>query len=431
MSGLRARRAVPWLAALLLAMAGAPVHGARLPAPLDSMTLDARAKYFGALSLLPEQDLQRRISGTPAYDDNLDLRLMLQGTAGPLSWQADLSTTLVRGDSLTLPAFDTPLDQTALNDRRRALDLAWELDSGPNHTLVQRFDRLSLRYRRGPWRVTAGRQAVTWGNGLVFQPLDLFNPFAPTTVDQDYKTGDDLLHVERSLAAGGSVQALAVLRRDAEGERSTDAGSYAAKWHRFVGRGELELVAARHYRDDVFGAALRFPVGGALIRADLAATRLDMDGGWSVSGIVNADYSLLAGGRNVYLFAEYFHNDFGVADLPADPQAYPEALTVRLGRGELFNLMRDYLALGGSLEWHPLWTQSATFIGNLHDGSVLLQMQVSHEPGDHQRFEVGVVAPLGGVGDEFGGVPAGAPAGSTTLTVGGGTRLYLRWGYYF
>lgn len=421
-------RAVLWAGGAWAVLSGGPA------AAIDAVEFDARLKAFGILSLLPEEDLQRHSTGTPAFDDNLDLRLLFAGGEGGWSWQADLTTTLVQGDSLTLPAFDTPLDQTALNDDRRALDLAWSLDSGPNHQLVQRFDRLAVRYQNGPWRVTAGRQAVSWGNGLVFQPLDLFNPFAPTTVDQDYKTGDDILLLERSLQGGGSVQALAVLRRDEDGDRSADADSFGGKWHRFAGRGEIELLAARHYQDDVLAAALRFPVGGALIRSDLVATRVEADDDWVFSAIVNADYSIVAGGRNVYLFGEYFHNGFGVRELPLNPLDYPEPLARRLARGEVFNLMRDYLALGGSVEWHPLWSQTATLIGNLHDGSTLLQTQVSHDPGDHQRLDLGVVVPLGSAGDEFGGVPTGIPAADgsdTILTAGGGTRLYLRWAYYF
>ncbi len=405
-------------AALLLCGAGA--HG---------LELDARVKYFATLTALPEEDLQRRQSGTPAFDDNVDLRLLLRQDAGTFRLLVDHSTTLLRGDALTGGAASgsgITLDQTVLGDQRRALDLTWSLEDGDHHRLLHRFDRLAVEYRQGPWGVTVGRQALSWGNGLVFQPLDLFNPFAPTTVDQDYKAGDDLLLVERALAGGGNLQLLAVARRDDDEDLTAGAGSLAGKWHRFVGQGELELVAARHYRDRVFGAAWRFPLGGALLRSDLVATRLDA-GTWKLSGIVNVDYSLVVAQRNVYLFGEYFHNAFGVRRLPASASGYPRPLTDRLARGELFNLMRDYLALGGSLEWHPLWSQTLSLIGNLHDGSLLLQTQLSHEPGDHQRLEFGLVEPLGGAGDEFGGVPVAGRA----LTVGGGTRVYLRWAYYF
>jgi len=47
------------------------------------------------------------------------------------------------------------------------------------------------------------------------------------------------------------------------------------------------------------------------------------------------------------------------------------ALRERLARGELLSLMRDYLALGGRLEWSALWSQDLTLFGNLQDGSLL------------------------------------------------------------
>ncbi len=388
--------------------------------------LDARLKWFGNVDRLPEHDVGRRLSGDTAYDQSLDLRLMASGRRGDFSWLVHDSTIVVQGDGLAAGPFGAVLDQTALSDDRRFVDLTWTLDDGDRHRIVNRLDRLAMRYRHGSWSVTAGREAVSWGNGIVFQPFDLFNPFAPTTVDQDYKTGDDLLLVEHSLGHGGSVDLLAVGRRDASGDRTADAASFAAKVHRFIGRAEVDLMAARHFRDRVLGAGLRFPVGGALVRSDVVATRLE-SGTWKVSGIVNADYSLLAAGRNLYVFGEYFHSAFGVSRLPDDPAGYPEPLVTRLARGELFNLMRNYLAVGGTYEWHPLWTQSTTVIGNLDDGSVLLMAELSHEPGDHQHIDLGVVAPLGSRGEEFGGVPVAG----RRLTAGGGTRLYLRWVYYF
>ncbi len=387
--------------------------------------VEVRLKGFGDVAVLPEEDVQRQAVGNPAYDQNLDVRLMVSGRQGDFSWLVHDSTTLVQGDGLAVGGFGITLDQTAIGDARRLFDLTWTIDEGDRHLLVNRLDRLAVSYRHGPWSVTAGRQAVSWGNGIVFQPLDLFNPFSPTTVDQDYKAGDDLLLVERSLASGGSLALLAVGRKGAADDRTGDTASVAGKLHLFAGRAEIELVAGRHFRDYVAGTGVRFPVGGALLRNDLLATRLDT-GTWKLSGIVNIDYSLLLGGRNLYLFGEYFHSAFGVSRLPPDVSGYPQPLIARLERGELFNLMRDYLAAGGTYEWHPLWTQTTTLIGNLDDGSVLLQAEISHEPDDHQHLDFGVVAPLGSAGDEFGGVPV---AGDR-LTVGGGTRVYLRWVYY-
>ena len=40
--------------------------------------------------------------------------------------------------------------------------------------------------------VCVGRQAVTWGNGLIFNPMDLFNPFSPVDIERDYKDFNEI-----------------------------------------------------------------------------------------------------------------------------------------------------------------------------------------------------------------------------------------------
>ena len=105
----------------------------------------------------------------------------------------------------------------------------------------------------------------------------------------------------------------------------------------------------------------------------------------------------------------------------------PEPLTDRLLRGEEFNLMRDYLALGGSIQWHPLWTQALTLIGNLHDGSMLLQSNLRYIPSDHATLEGGITWSIGRAGEEYGGVPIFGEG----ATSGGAFQGYLRWVYYF
>jgi hypothetical protein len=162
-----------------------------------------------------------------------------------------------------------------------------------------------------------------------------------------------------------------------------------------------------------------------MLQTDLVSTRLE-GGDWRLSGIVNVDYSLALAGKTTYLFAEYYHNDFGVKKLPPSIVLLPEALVKRLARGEVFNLMRDYLAVGASYEWHPLLNQSLSLISNLADGSSLLQTSVSYSRSDHATFQAGVVVAIGKAGQEFGGVPVIG----RTATTGGAFQGYLRWVYY-
>ena len=380
--------------------------------------LTARIKWFSSAAALPSADLQRRESGTPAYDHNADLRVLMRAETGRLRFIGDYSLTWVAGDSFTF-GDSARLDQRPTEDASRLMNLTRTIDEGSRHLFVHRFDRLAVEYRDPRLAITVGRQAVSWGSGHVFQPMDLFNPFAPTAVDRDYKPGDDILLIERAFAHS-ALQLLHVARRDARGR---DDDSYAAMWHGFFGAREVELMAARHYSDDLFGMTLKTPLGPAILRADIVGTRVARDGDRRISGIVNIDCAFALFRRTGLVFAEYFHNDFGVDTLTA---ALPEPLSERLSRGELFNVMRDYLAAGATYQWHPLWSQSLAWIGNLNDESSLVQTSLTYDPSDSARVQAGLVAALGGAGDEFGGIPD-----ADGVTTGGGTRAFIRVLYFW
>ena len=409
----------------LTIMAGA------LPAAAEA-DIKARLKWLSTGAALPREDVLRLRGGTPTYDHSGSLRVLARADAtgvggedGQLRFLADYSLAWLGGDSLafTRPPQQT-LDQTPTEDATRLMRLTWEIDDGRRHRALHRLDRFAVEYRSPNLAVTLGRQAVSWGSGRVFQPMDLFNPFAPTTVDRDYKPGDDLLLVERRIG-GHDVQLLHVARRDAAGDVRGRVASSALKWHSLFGGSEVELVAARHYADDFVGLALRTPLGPTIVRADVTGTRLDGEDTWRVSGIANIDLAFDLFGRSAFAFLEYFHNGFGVKRLPPNQADLPPALLARLGRGELFNMMRDYLALGATYQWHPLWTQSLTLIGNLNDGSSLLQTSINYDPSDYTRLQAGLTATIGRAGEEFGGVPV-----ASGLTTGGGTRAFFRFVYF-
>lgn len=395
--------------------------------------LDLRLKTFATLSDLPADDAIGATAGDPVQDTSFDLRTLFKSEHGAWQFTVDHTVYAITGDTAGRSvAAGARLGGTPDEDAERLLDLTWQIGSGDDSYAVHRLDRLAADYRGADWGLSVGRRAVSWGSGIVFQPLDLFAPFAPTTVDRDYKPGEDMILVDRLFASGADVQALAVFRRDQEGRADADAGSLGIKWHRPLGAGEVEAVLGEHVDDRVLGGSLRLPVGQAMLRGDVLHARTD-DGRDYWSAVLNMDISFMVGARNVITFAELFRNGFGIANDQPDLLALPERLRSRLERGEVFSLQRHYLALGATVEWHALVNQHVTVIQSLDDGSALLQAELRFTPTDAVRVDAGLLLTDGARGHEFGALPLVDPALAPPAdawhqapTAGGERSLYLR-----
>jgi hypothetical protein len=429
-----ARKQAPSRATATPVQARVKARSLRKPKPIaQPMEFDARIKGFALAADLPGNDWQRQSFANPTTDFSGDLRLMLNKTVGSLQFQLHHSSLLQAGDTVQWgQGAVAQVDQMTATDAHRLLDMTWQTDSGRRHQWGHRIDRMSVQWQQADWSVTLGRQAVSWGSGIVFQPLDPFNPFAPTAVDRDYKNGDDLVLIERLLPNGHDLQVLHVMRRDERQQLRSRVSSTAAKWHGYLFDSEFELIAASHYDQDFVGLSIRQPVGPAVVRTDLAWREgLQSGDRWRLLGIVNADVAFPIRDRMAYVFAEYFYNDFGMQSMPGPLGTIPQQLETALLRGEVFNLMREYLAVGASYQWHPLLTQSLSVISNLSDGSALLQGQLSIDSAQNQQLQFGFIGGYADPGDEFAPLPAALSPQGELLTQGGSDRYYLRWAWYF
>jgi len=288
-----------------------------------------------------------------------------------------------------------------LNDDRRLVDLTGIITEENSWFLLQRLDRLyvALLPQWGSLRI--GRQAITWGNGLVFNPIDLFNPFSPTAIDRDYKVGDDMINAQFGLPDVGDMQLLYVARRDPDTENvEFDQASTAAKLHVAAGTTEFDVMASRHYKDYVAGLGTRGYLKDAAWRADATWTVLN-DGSDYLSVVANIDYSWVWFERNFYGFIEYFFNGLGKDD-------YSEALrdpdiTERLARGELFVLGKNYLSANIQVEIHPLVKLTLSAINNIEDPSGILQPYLTWDILQDLQLTCGANVYYGSKGSEYGG----------------------------
>ena len=382
--------------------------------------LTGRVKAFGSATELPSTDILVPTVSDQLTDIRLDLRLMFKHSSGSVRFEFDPTLTWTGGDAVQLlRTIGLPLDQLPGNDSSRYFDWSEEIFGDDQHRLVSRVDRLSITYRRPGWSIQMGRQAISWGNGLVFQPLDLFSPFAPTTIDREYKPGVDSVLFESLVGNSSELQLLWIGRQGDTAPSTPD--TKALKWHSQLSDLSLDLIVAEHIGDDFAAFSLSLPVAGSLLR--LETSRLCDDAACTLSGLANLDYTITLGPTLLYLFGELYHNGFGLEQMT---DRVPARLSERMARGEIFTLMKNYGSLGVNITWHPLWSQSFIVLENLEDQSGLFQTAVNYEPGDASRVQFGVSVPYGASNTEFGEREFG-----NDTTSGGGSTYFVSVAFYF
>ena len=98
--------------------------------------------------------------------------------------------------------------------------------STPKPVATGTIDRASVTFTTDNLVLRAGRQAITWGSGMVFHPSDIVAPFAPDAIDTTYKPGVDMLYGQYLFDNGADIQAIVVPRAatwGGDGRRSTKA----------------------------------------------------------------------------------------------------------------------------------------------------------------------------------------------------------------
>jgi hypothetical protein len=291
-----------------------------------------------------------------------------------------------------------------LEDDRRLFDLTRSIVDDHHCLLYHRLDRLSLSLMHKWGMVRLGRQAVTWGDGLIFNPLDLLSPFSPSDIERDYKLGEDMVFVQFSPPPMGDSQFFYVPRRDpVTGEVEWDQSSLAGKLHMAVGTTEFDIMAASHFKDIVVGLGSTGYLLDAAWRMGVTWTFLDKDryGDGYLSLVANMDYSWAWFGKNFYGFVEFFYNGLGhhtYAEAITDPE-----IVQRIQRGDLFTLDRYYVAAHVRVELHPLVNLYLTLINNLADPSGIIQPRATWDITQNTQVTLGGTIHYGGTGTEFGG----------------------------
>jgi len=382
----------------------------------------------------PDDSIYRPAIGAISHDQNGELRLKFRGDTGAWSVSVDYQFIARFGDSLALtqaPGSAFALPPPVPGDDQRWWDLTHEIHATDSSVLVQRLDRLHLNYSGDKVVMRFGRQAISWGNGLIYNPMDVFNPFDPAAVDTEYKIGDDMLYAQYLTDSGDDWQFVQVVRRDQEGRLGAEVNSTAVKFHAFGGEQEFDVLLSQHYDELLLGLGGSSSLGGAVIRGDITAVETDQD--WVVSLVANWSYSWLWGGHNVSVITEYFFNGFGLRESEYAQDKIPQLLDAnrdlieRINRGELYTLGRHYAAISLLVELSPLINVTPNLFINLGDGSAFAQLIGQWDVGQNWQLLASLSVPMGPAGTEYGGLETGIEG----FRLSTGPSVFAQLAWYF
>ena len=396
-------------------------------------------KAYGSVSWPDDESFFKPVGIEPCYDGHTEARVknkLFLGDWGELEthYEAIFSGGDTRRKWKSLQQFYPDIFTSSsmfgrqLEDDCRFMNLTKTIDEDESHILYHRLDRLAMTVLPEWGTVRVGRQAVTWGNGLLFNPMDLFNPFSPAEFERDYKIGEDMVFTQFDVNSRGELQLLYVPRREAATEDvEWDQSSLAGKLHFGRDTTEFDIMVAKHYKDEVIGVGSTGYLGNAAWRLDSTWTFLnnvsDTDGYLSV--VTNMDYSWVWWGKNFYGFLEFYlnglsHNQY--TEVFNDPD-----IVVRINRGELYTLGRTYLGGHVRVELHPLFNVYVTVIENLGDPSGTIQPRAVWDVAKDVQITCGGTTHYGSRGTEYGGFTIS----STNLLYMTSDNVFLWLTYFF
>jgi hypothetical protein len=322
----------------------------------------------------------------------LAARLRLEATAGPLRFVAHheliaqtAAAPSALQDALGVDAAGSVGFSTGVGAAApQAVDLSW---AGPDGTLALggTTDRLLLGGRFGPVDATIGRQPISFGTGRAFTPLDLVNPFTPTTIDTEYKPGVDAVRVD---AYPGSARV--TLAAAYAGAWDLDGLVIAATGSFTVGVTDLLLLVGEVHADEVVGVGVETSAGAFGVHGDASFT--------APAAAAEDPFVRAVLGTEWYaapewsVGAEVYVQTFGATD----PAGRLDVLsTERAARGEIWLGGPAYASVSLSGRPRPLIGANVAVIGNLTDPSALLTGGASFSVSDDAEVSVGALVGVG------------------------------------
>jgi hypothetical protein len=93
-------------------------------------------------------------------------------------------------------------------------NLSHNLLKGDSYFFNTSIDRAFVKFQKGNWEVSAGRQRINWGQSFVWNPNDIFNAYSYFDFDYEEKPGSDAFRAQYYLDFASRIEVAAAVNRD-------------------------------------------------------------------------------------------------------------------------------------------------------------------------------------------------------------------------
>jgi hypothetical protein len=272
------------------------------------------------------------------------------------------------------------------SEDRQAIDLTNVIASGRGGYYEQRLYRASFAYENPQFSVEGGRQQIPWGVCHFFTPVDVFNPFSVTQIEQDERDGVDAVNLAIRAPGDSKVQFVYTPRGGI-----LHPPRYVARISRDVNGFELGGIGGMVHRDAVFGYDLAGNLGDCAVRSELLYRNPENEKHF-FKFASNIDYNFP---HNIYALLEYHYNGEGKSNRD-------DYETSRVIRGEIQQVATEYVALLLGHDFTPLLRLENSAILNLDDMSLFLRPEIRYELRSNLLLTAAAQLYLGSETKEFG-----------------------------
>lgn len=314
-----------------------------------SATAEAEFSYSGSLKNLSVGS-RSLVNDAPYFYNLSRLRLESRFRRGDWTLEAAYDLELLAGSFLDTPEFAILKDAPD----PRYWDLQDELRESGDLMARHQIYRGTVQWNSPIGDLRLGRQQVNWSTALIWNPMDILNPFDPLQLEPDERIGVDALLWDKPWGDLGRISAVhAPQSRD--GEAST-----ALRVKRYIAGVDAGLMAGEFAGVTKAGLSGSGSVGGTAWRTEIVWS--EQGGGdryWQA--VADLNWSFRDG---VNLAAEYFYN--GRPDPLQTPNLSAVTATEPLYAG------RHYTGLLVWQDINPFWQYRVVAIRNADDASWVL-----------------------------------------------------------